>query len=189
LGERYAYYSAMSKITFGRTCEWCGDYFTAERDHARFCSDSHRVAWHRLRAQHENRSTSRLRSTPAAGQSVTETHKITAGGSPNPAEVFRVLGMSDDSQRVRDRLAAFRDREKVDRASPARRVGQLASAILKARRHSDLCFQDWKASPSRARLDEVESANRSRNMLEQELRDLLLGDETLITAVLQAARG
>ena len=44
----------MSKITYGLTCDFCDEYFTAEREHARFCSDAHRVAWHRARAQRMN---------------------------------------------------------------------------------------------------------------------------------------
>ena len=44
----------MSKITYGLTCDFCDQYFTAEREHARFCSDAHRVAWHRARAQRMN---------------------------------------------------------------------------------------------------------------------------------------
>jgi hypothetical protein len=153
----------MSKITYGRTCEWCAEYFTAERDHARFCSDTHRVAWHRERAQLESRSTRTL--TVSAPSYVGSPDQLvralvdadrsarSARSKPQPspkrvsrgdyAEMKRVLGM-DDPQRSEDLLAAGRSRQRADQEEARRKVEGLASALRKAKRAEQLAFGDWK---------------------------------------------
>ncbi len=105
------------------------------------------------------------------------------------AEALERLGVSRDPQRNRDRVSAVQSRRKADRDEAARRVGQLAGAILKARRQCTLAHGDWVRDLSSANLDAVRSGMRARSMLEQELRDLCCSDERLITNVLKAAGG
>jgi hypothetical protein len=196
----------MSKITYGRTCEWCAEYFTAERDHARFCSDTHRVAWHRERAQLESRSTRTL--TVSAPSYVGSPDQLvralvdadrsarSARSKPQPspkrvsrgdyAEMKRVLGM-DDPQRSEDLLAAGRSRQRADQEEARRKVEGLASALRKAKRAEQLAFGDWKSRPTSEGLAEVESAMRGVALLEVQLAEACQNDPALITEAKRSA--
>jgi hypothetical protein len=53
-------------------------------------------------------------------------------------DVLRALGMSDDPQRVRDGVTAYRERKKADRDAAVGKVDDLASALWKTRHAADL---------------------------------------------------
>jgi hypothetical protein len=53
-------------------------------------------------------------------------------------DVLWALGMSDDPQRVRDRVTAYRERKKADRDAAVGKVDDLASALWKTRHAADL---------------------------------------------------
>lgn len=168
----------MSKITYGLTCDFCDQYFTAEREHARFCSDAHRVAWHRARAQRMNSSveladTRRIRPGQIARALVDADRAARSARSTQPkprsrpraqsvgrgdyAEMLRVLGM-DDPQRSEDLLAAVHSRQRVDQEETRRKVDGLASGLRKANRTELLAVGDWRQNPTPARLAEAGSA-------------------------------
>jgi hypothetical protein len=108
----------------------------------------------------------------------------------SPVETLRRLGVDVGSQqRADDQVAAVRSRERVDRQSAERAAGQLASALIKAKRQELLAFADWRRNPTSAALSDVEQTMRTRTLLESELRSLLLDDEGLIADVLKAAGG
>jgi hypothetical protein len=88
---------------------------------------------------------------------------------------------------VSDLVTAHRSRQKADRDQAERRVGQLASAILKVRRRCTLAHGDWARNLSSANLDALRSEMHARRLLEAELRDLCCSDEQLITAVMKVA--
>jgi vacuolar-type H+-ATPase subunit H len=108
----------------------------------------------------------------------------------SPVETLRRLGVDvGGQQRADDRVDAARARERLDRQSAERAAGQLASALIKARRAELLAFADWRRSPTSQALSDVESTMRMRNLLEDQLRELLLDDAELIADVLKAAGG
>jgi hypothetical protein len=108
----------------------------------------------------------------------------------SPVETLRRLGVDVGSQqRADDQVAAARSRDRLDRQSAERAAGQLASALIKARRAELLAFSDWRRNPTSAALSGVESTMRVRTLLEDRLRALLLDDTELINDVLKAAGG
>src|SRR5512133_1310857 len=147
----------MSKITYGLTCDFCDQYFTAEREHARFCSDAHRVAWHRARAQRMNsgveladarrippshiaralvdadRAARSARSTQPKPRSRPRAQSV---GRGDYAEMLRVFGM-DDAQRSEDLWPRFAAASELIKTTPA--AGSTASLPGSGRRTAPSC--------------------------------------------------
>jgi hypothetical protein len=105
------------------------------------------------------------------------------------AEALRVLGLGPDAdpQRVRDHAAAAAAKAKRERNETRARVESLALGLKRARRRADLLHADWRAGT--ATLAEVDEANKTRDELAANLREVCLNDISLIADIMGWADG
>jgi hypothetical protein len=99
------------------------------------------------------------------------------------ASLLRSRGVRVDPDRLEDRLAAERSREKADFDQYRDRVETLALASKKARRACELAEWAWRQRPNSDTLAEAKAAQQARNASDEALREELLHDESLIAAV------
>jgi hypothetical protein len=108
-------------------------------------------------------------------------------GQPSPADVvaslLRSRGVKVDPDRLEDRLAAERSREKADFDHYRDRVETLALASKKARRAAELAEWAWRRNPCADILAAAKAAQYARKAADEALREELIFDEKLISAV------
>jgi hypothetical protein len=111
-------------------------------------------------------------------------------GGPTPGEfvaaLFRRHGIDVDPVRLEDRVLAEKERRKFDDAARVEHVRSLAIAVKKARRETELCEFDWRLNPNSDTLHAARAAQQARTAAEKELREQLLGDQSLFADVMRS---
>jgi hypothetical protein len=102
------------------------------------------------------------------------------------AALLRRRGIDVDPGRLEDHVAAQKSREKINNAARVQRVKDLAVAVRKARRETELCEFDWRLNPNSDTLHAARAAQQARTAAENELRDQLLGDQGLFADVMRS---
>jgi hypothetical protein len=109
-------------------------------------------------------------------------------GPPSPGdEVARLLrrrGVNLDPQRLDERLAAERSREKREFAEYRSEIETLASAARKARRQVETEEYSWRQRPTAENLQRAKDAQLGRKRAEDQLLESLLGDRDLYRRLL-----
>jgi hypothetical protein len=108
-------------------------------------------------------------------------------GQPSPADVVASLLRSRrikvDPDRLEDRLAAERSRDKADFDQYRGQVETLALASKKARRACELDEAAWRRNSNSDTLQRAKASQQARRAADEALREELLYDEKLIAAV------
>jgi hypothetical protein len=108
-------------------------------------------------------------------------------GPPSAAEevasLFRSRGINVDPERLELESGLAAGHAKRDFDAYPDQVETVAIAAKKARRQCELAEGHWRRNPGADTLAEAMAAQRHRNDAEAELRELLLHDEQLISAV------
>jgi hypothetical protein len=102
------------------------------------------------------------------------------------AVLFRRRGIDVDPVRLEDRVLAEEERRKFDDAASVEHVRSLAIAVKKARREAELCEFDWRLNPNSDTLHAARAAQQARTAAELELREQLLGDQSLFADVMRS---
>jgi hypothetical protein len=105
------------------------------------------------------------------------------GPADRVASHLRRHGISLSAQRLDETLAAERDREKADFSEYRDQVEMLALAAKKARRAAELDEAAWRRNPTQDNLQHAKAAQQARKAADETLREFLLWDEQLISAV------
>jgi hypothetical protein len=108
-------------------------------------------------------------------------------GPPSPGdEVARLLrrrGVNLDPQRLDERLAAERSREKRDFAEYRDQVETLAFAAKRCRRSAALAESWWRQHPGSNTLADAQAAQQAKRAAVEALREICLDDEQMISDV------
>jgi hypothetical protein len=110
-------------------------------------------------------------------------------GPPSPADqvasLLRRRGIDLDPERLEERLAAQRSREKREFGEYRDEIETLASAVRKARRACELEEAQWRRSPNQDSLQRAKGAQLARKRAEDELLEAVDFDRDLYRRLLR----
>lgn len=92
---------------------------------------------------------------------------------------MRRYGIQVDGERLEERVAAARQRAKLDDAAAIEETRQLGAAVKKARRQAELAEWAWRRNPCSTTLAEAKDAQQLRSQLYAELLEACLQDQDL----------
>ena len=109
-------------------------------------------------------------------------------GGPTPGErvagYVRRYGIDVDPERLEDRAAALRSRQRSTMTLTYSGFRLPHLPPKKARRNCELAEMDWRMNPNADTLAAALAAQQVRNTADRDLRELCVNDEETIAAVL-----
>ena len=113
-------------------------------------------------------------------------------GPPSPAailaELLKKRGINIDPQRLEERVAAVRDRQKIEDREHVAKVRRLAAQVWKARRAVEVATMMVRQDSSPRHLAEARDALKAKSEAQDALREAVLHNKQVYADALRATQ-